>query len=195
MKLEIPMKLPSLNNEEWRDIKKYKGLYQVSNMGNIRSLDRVVVQKNKFGELQKHIYKGRQLKKQVQKNGYEVVNLYKEKKMVKELVHRLVAITFLENKSGGNYINHKDSNRANNKLYNLEWCTQSDNLHYAYNYGNKIAPHMKKIHQLDFNGKILNTFESIQQAERRTGIKASNISKCCRKLRAKAGGFKWEYVV
>lgn len=195
MKLEIPMKLPSLNQEEWRDIKKYKGLYQVSNMGNVRSLDRLVEQKNKFGRLQQHLYKGRQLKKQIQRNGYEVVNLYKGKKMVKELVHRLVAETFLERESGSNYVNHRDGNRANNKLNNLEWCTQSNNLYYAYAYGNKIAPHMKKIHQIDLNGKVLNVFESIQQAERKTGIKASNISKCCRNLRAKAGGFKWEYVV
>lgn len=194
MIIEIPMKLPSVEQEEWRDIKKYKGLYQVSNMGNVRSLDKVIVQKNKSGNLQKHLYKGKQLKKQLQKNGYEYVNLYKDTKIIKELVHRLVAITFLENKNGNYYINHKDNNKSNNKIYNLEWCTQSYNIKYAYDCGNKIAPHMKKIYKLDIDEKILNTFESMQQAERETGIKAANISKCCRNLRNKAGGFKWKYV-
>lgn len=169
------------------------GLYQVSNMGKVRSLDRIVYQKNKFGKIQKHIYKGRELKSQIQRNGYEVVNLYKNKEMTKKLVHRLVAIAFLDTQNNKDYINHKDNNRTNNKLENLEWCTQSDNLYYAYTYGNKIAPHMRKIIQIDYDGKILNAFESIQSAERITGIKASNISKCCRKLRSKAGGFKWKY--
>ena len=193
IRVEIPMKLSNVRQEEWRDIKKYKGLYQVSNLGNVRSLDKVIIQKNKFGKIQKHIYKGKQLKKQLQKGGYEYVNLYKNNKMTKELVHRLVAITFLENKNGNYYINHKDNNKTNNAIDNLEWCTQSYNIKYAYDCGNKIAPHMKKIHKLDMDGKILNTFESIQQAERKTSIKSSNISKCCRNLRNKAGGFKWKY--
>lgn len=180
--------------EIWKDIKGYEGLYQVSNLGNVKSLDRTVYQKNKFGKMQKHIYKGRQLKRQIQKNGYEVVNLYKNKKMTKKLVHRLVAIAFLERQNNKDYINHKDNNRANNKLENLEWCTQSSNLYHAYTYGNKIAPHMRKIIQISCKGKTLNTFESIKTAERITGIKASNISKCCRNLRSKAGGFKWKYV-
>lgn len=95
------------------------GLYQVSNLGNIRSLNRKVYQKNKNGNLQMHIYKGKKLKKQVQKNGYEVVNLYKETKMSKKLVHRLVAIAFIDNEKGYKYINHKDNNKRNNNINNL----------------------------------------------------------------------------
>lgn len=180
--------------EIWKDIKGYEGLYQVSNLGNVRSLDRIVDQKNKFGKHQKHLYKGKQLKKQTQRNGYEVVNLYKEKQMSKKLVHRLVAKEFLRNKSDMEYVNHIDNDRKNNNVKNLEWCTQKENINYAYTYGNKIAPHMKKIVQVDELGSIINNFKSIQEAERKTGIKASNISKCCRNLRNKAGGYRWKYV-
>ena len=170
------------------------GLYQVSNLGNIRSLNRKVYQKNKNGNLQMHIYKGKKLKKQVQKNGYEFVNLYKETKMSKKLVHRLVAIAFIDNEKGYKYINHKDNNKRNNNINNLEFCSQKENVKYAYDFGNKVPPHRKKIAQKDERNKIIKIFNSISEAERETNIKASNISKCCRKLRNKAGGYKWQYI-
>lgn len=179
--------------EIWKDIKGYEGSYQVSNLGNIKSLDREVFQKNKNGNIQRHVYRGKLLKKQVQRNGYEVVNLYKQMKMSKKLVHRLVATEFIENKNGYGYINHKDNNKRNNNVSNLEFCSQKDNIKYAYDFGKKIPPHMKKVIQKDDNNEIIKEFISIQEAERQTNIKASNISKCCRKLRNKAGGYKWQY--
>lgn len=179
--------------EIWKDINNYEGLYQVSNLGNIKSLDKIIKQKNKVNQYQKHLYKGKVLKKQIQKNGYEVVNLYKEQQMSKKLVHRLVANAFISNESNMKYINHKDNNRKNNNVNNLEWCTQKENINYAYKKGNKIPPNMKKIFQLNNEERILNIFNSITEAERKTGIKASNISKCCRNLREKAGGYKWKY--
>ena len=180
--------------EIWKDIKDYEGLYQVSNLGNVKSLDKIIYQKNKSGKNQKHIYKGKKLKKQQQRNGYEVVNLYKNAKMTKKLVHRLVATAFIENKSDRHFINHKDNNKTNNNVTNLEWCSQSENVMYAYTNGVKIPPNMRKVKRLDKEGIFIDMFESIQEAERFTNVKATNISKCCRKLRKTAGGYKWEYV-
>lgn len=180
--------------EIWKDIKDYEGLYQVSNLGNVRSLDKIIYQKNKSGKNQKHIYKGKELKKQKQRNGYEVVNLYKNAKMTKKLVHRLVAIAFIENKLDRNFINHKDNNKTNNNVTNLEWCTQSENIIYAYTNGVKFPPNMRKVKRLNKEDIFIDMFESIQEAERFTNIRATNISKCCRNLRKTAGGYKWEYV-
>lgn len=191
-KFEIPKRLIGLN-EEWKDIKSYEGLYQISNLGRVKSLDKKIFQKNKYGKFQIVPYKGQILKVQKQKNGYLIIDLHKNNKIKKKLVHRLVAEAFIPNPNNDLYINHKDNNPQNNKVDNLEWCTQKYNIKYAYNLGNKKPPHMRSVQQVKDNGEIIATFISMQEAERQTKIKATNISKCCRKIRNKAGGYKWQY--
>lgn len=183
-----------MNQEEkWKDIKDYEGMYQVSNLGRIRSLDRTGTQKHYSGSISKYIFKGRILKLQKQKNGYYIINLHKAGESNRKLVHRLVAETFIENPNNYNYINHKDNNIENNNVTNLEWCTQKYNIKYAYENGNKIPPNMKAIRQIGNNNTICE-YISMAEAERITGIKGANISKCCRKLRNYAGGYQWEYI-
>lgn len=178
--------------EIWKDIKDYEGLYQVSNLGNVRSLDKIIYQKNKMGKNQKHIYKGKVLIGSKNNNGYRTISLYDGKRKNTRLLHRMVAEAFIPNPNQYNYINHKDNNPLNNNVNNLEWCTQNYNIKYAYEKGNKIPPNMRRVNQIK-NGYILKTFISISNAERLTGIKGANISKCCRKLRNFAGGYQWEY--
>ena len=179
--------------EIWKDIKDYEGLYQVSNLGNVRSLDMTIIQLHHWSnQYVKHIYKGRLLKGSKNSNGYRTITLHKGKKTEKRLLHRMIAEAFIPNPNNYNYINHKDNNPSNNNVNNLEWCTQSYNIKYAYEQGNKTPPNTKEINQLK-NGNILRTFISISDAERKTGIKGANISKCCRKLRNYAGGYQWEY--
>lgn len=192
-RFEIDKRLIGLN-EEWRDIKDFEGLYQISSLGRVRSLDKKVLQKNKFNKTQYVPYKGKILKPQKQINGYETIDLHKQGKFVRKLIHRLVAETFIPNLNNLSYINHKDNNISNNHVDNLEWCTQSYNIQYAYDNGNKIPPNMRKVQQMNDKGETQATFISIQEAERKTNIKASNISKCCRGLRNKAGGYKWQYI-
>lgn len=98
--------------EIWKDIKGYEGLYQVSNLGNIKSLFR---------------YK-KILKPTKNTLGYLKVSLYKDKKIKVMSVHRLVAEAFLENTNNFTDINHKDGNKTNNKVENLEWCTRQQNI-------------------------------------------------------------------
>ena len=117
--------------EEWRDIPGYEGLYQASNFGKIRSLTKKIVQFNGYNYSEKK-YNGKILKPSIVR-GYERVLLQDKGIKRNYFVHRLVAMTFIENPNNLPYINHKDENKLNNKVENLEWCTQSYNI----NYGNR----------------------------------------------------------
>lgn len=104
--------------EMWKDIPGYEGLYQVSNLGNIRSLKYAGGNKVK-------------LLKQATTNGYKQVQLSKNGKGKNHLVHRLVAIAFIPNPNNLPVVNHKDENPSNNNVDNLEWCTQEYNINYG----------------------------------------------------------------
>ena len=114
--------------EIWKDIKGYEGYYQVSNFGQVRSIDRIVKQKSSKNDdtYQYNHYAGKILKQYVINSGYCVVDLCKNHKSIKKLVHRLVAEAFLENKFA--QVNHKDENKLNNHIDNLEWCTAKYNM-------------------------------------------------------------------
>ena len=178
--------------EIWKDIKDYEGLYQVSNKGRIKRVERDYICKHYAGGNSKYTLKEQILKPRKSNTNYLQVGLVKNKKQKHFSIHKLVANAFIENPNNYKIINHKDSNIENNNVENLEWCTQSYNIQYAYNNKTKTPPNMRKILQLD-NEIIINEFTSMMEAQRITGIKYENISKCCRNLRNKAGGYKWAY--
>lgn len=124
--------------EDWKDIKGYEGYYQISNMGNIRSVDKYVVN-NKNGSLA--FKKGKPLKPQKQNSGYLYISLSREDKRKNFLIHRLVAEAFIPNPDKLEQVNHKDENKHNNNIENLEWCTQAYNL----NYGTAIERRVSKL--------------------------------------------------
>lgn len=105
--------------EEWKDIPGYEGYYKVSNMGNIKSFKR-------------NIEKGTVLKTIMGKRGYPLINLTIDGKSSQFLIHRLVATCFLDNPDNLPIINHKDLNKTNNYVNNLEWCTYRDNVSHYY---------------------------------------------------------------
>ncbi len=109
--------------EVWKDIENYEGLYQVSNLGRVRSLDRIVGCGKQLKGKEKAIFQD--------KYGYSVVCLCKDGFAKHWKVHRLVAISFLENPSNFPEINHKDENKENNRAENLEWCTTKHNINYG----------------------------------------------------------------
>lgn len=102
-----------MNNEIWKDLKDYEGIYKVSNFGNVYSI------------------KNKKILKAELNNGYVNIILTKNKKQKMFKVHRLVAITFIPNKENKPCVNHKDYNRANNYVDNLEWVTHSENNKYS----------------------------------------------------------------
>ena len=180
-------------NDQWKPVNGYEDLYEVSNTGRVRSLDRVVFLKNRWGGNSKHTYKGRELSLQIAPNGYVHIDLHREGTTTRVLVHRLVCEHFLDRIDGKDYVNHKNRDTSDNRVENLEWCTQSENIQYAYDGGTKTPPHEKTVHMISEDGKSKRVFKSLKEAERQTGVKCANISKVCRGLRSHAGGYRWTY--
>ena len=135
----------------WKDIKGFEGFYQIKEDGEIRSLDRVVHFKHKDKFL-----KGAIKRQQIGTKGYKIVKLYKNKKQYTYSVHKLVAETFLEKPSYAQCVNHKDGNKLNNNVNNLEWCTYTHNNREAIrlklrtpNYKDMIEAHKIKVVMFD----------------------------------------------
>lgn len=114
-------------NEEWRPIEGYEGLYEVSNTGRVRSLDMYV----KIGYGSYRLHKGKVLSPGKNKDGYLLINLHCNEKNKKCLVHRLVAQAFIPNPDNLPQVNHKDEDKLNNRVENLEWCDAKYNINYG----------------------------------------------------------------
>lgn len=157
--------------EEWKDIIGVEEHYQVSNKGRVKN---------------KHT--GNILKPSCNSGGYEHVELrYGYNK--DELVHRLVAKMFLPNPNNFNQVNHKDENKRNNDVLNLEWC----NAKYNTNYGIGSLQRNQRIIQFDLNGNALKIWESMKDACISLGLKYQGISACCRDKKKTCGGYVWTY--
>lgn len=179
--------------EIWKDIKEYEGLYQVSNLGRVRSLDRII---NTEQGKRKILGKIRKTRKD-SRRFYLLVDLSKNNKTKTFLVHRLVALSFINNPNNLPQINHKDENKENNFIKNLEWC----DLSYNQNYGSlpqRRKTFIKKAHKINSkkiisleDGKI---FNSIQEAGKFFNIESSNIGRVCKGERKTAGGKTFKYV-
>ncbi len=193
--------------EEWRPIKGYEGLYEVSNMGRVRSLDRVV--KDRWGN--NRIREGKIMSLNKKKHGYFHVNLYDKNSIRKTYaVHRLVAMTFIPNPNNLPQINHKDENPGNNSVGNLEWCDSKYNNNYGGHY-ERVAKSVSgerngmygKTHSEETRRKLSKrvycieldkTFNSITEAGDELNIDYSGISKVCKGKSKTCGKYHWKYV-
>lgn len=139
--------------ESWTSIKDYEGLYEISELGSARSLDRYVSQIGRTGKLFTRIYRGRVLKIRASKNLYSYIQLSKDgvRKTVK--IHQLLALNFIPNPYDKPEVNRKDGIKRNNKYINLEWVTSSENKHHALRTGLKKNPFGKNAHS--YKGRIL----------------------------------------
>lgn len=167
--------------EVWKDIKGYEGIYQVSNLGKVRSLDRIVTYSN--GAKHKHL--GSIINGYISHKGYRRVELSKNGKTIKFSVHRLVAKTFLPNPKNLPQVNHKDEDKTNNRVDNLEWCT----CKYNNNYGNRTKSSVqtykhnssigKHVLRCDMNGNTIQEYRSTYEVEKLFGSSHSYIKHCC----------------
>ena len=174
-------------NEIWKDISDYEGIYQVSTLGRVRSLDRV--------GRQGHFLNGVILRQQLSKTGYYYVILKDGKSREKTMkVHRLVATAFLDNKENYPIINHKDENKTNNIVENLEWCTYRYNTIYGTGVQRGAKKQMVPVIQKTVDGVVVNVFDGMSVAAKETGISESKISMCCSGKRNRAGGYIWQKV-
>jgi hypothetical protein len=136
--------------EIWKEVKGYEGLYEISNLGNVKSLSRSIVRGN--GVMGKAFVNSKLVKKSITRLNYEKVNLSKNNVAKTFAVHRLVAIAFIDNTENKPQVNHKDGNKLNNCVDNLEWCTASENQLHALKLG-LIIPKRGKDHYLHNNPK------------------------------------------
>ena len=188
--------------EIWKDIEGYEGFYQVSNLGRVRSLERTIKRKSTYGGLY-HI-KG-QILKLKQDKGYLRIGLRKNNILKYYSIHRLVAEAFIPNPNKLPCINHKDENKQNNYVNNLEWCTYQYNNNYGTrldrvsqnNYFSKTILQYSKENTFikewkntriaiignNFFGKEVNNFYTVKRA----------IQSCCTGKKQTAYGFKWKY--
>ena len=178
------------NFELWKDIEGFEGLYQVSTLGRVRSLDKYIDAKNR--NVDKVLKRGKILKPFYNQDGYLRVSLYKNGKRTDFFVHRLVAETFIPNPLNLPVINHKDEVKDNNYPYNLEWCT----VKYNNNYGNRIKKvsekRSKKVYQYDLKGNLINVWASTKDCAR-NGFSSSHVVECCLGKRKTHKGFIWSY--
>ena len=171
--------------EEWKDIRDYEGLYQISNKGNVKSLGNNKTKKEKI------------LKSSVNKRGYLDVKLCKNGKHKNFRINRLVAEAFISNPNNLPQVNHKNEIKDDNRVENLEWCTVKYNINFGTR-TERVAEKQingkcsKPVLQIDkTTNKLIAEYPSLREVERQLGI--SHISECCLGKRNTAGGYKWQY--
>jgi hypothetical protein len=181
--------------EIWKDIFGYEGLYQVSNLGRVKSLKSTKMH-DRIKLLTPVCADGRYLR----------VSLYKDKKCKYHAVHRLVASAFIKNSENKPQVNHLNGDKHDNRVENLEWCTPSENNQHAYdtgiNKGSKPwlgktgfenASSLKVKHIDPLTGNTLETYGSMGEAARKTGCLQSKISQCCNGKISQTHGYVWRY--
>ena len=162
--------------EEWKDVIGFEGIYQISNYGNCKSLDRVIIRKNG----RKYIIKGKVLSQHIDDRGYLRCSAGK--------IHKLVAEAFIPNPNNYNTVHHKDHNKLNNMVENLEWIDAE-----THNRSHGGQHPCKSVYQYSINNELINTYSSTQEAGRINNYSYSRIAKCCRNEQKIYKGYKWSY--
>lgn len=183
--------------EEWRPVKGYEGIYEVSSLGRVRSLDRnVPALCHKTGTIRDYFRKGKTLRLRPISTGagYLVVTLNdNDRKAHNELVHRLVAHAFVPGYFDGADVNHRDENKQNNRADNLEWCDRQYNINYGTGKWRRRKFNERAVEQLTADGQHIATYKNMSDAARAVGCDPSTIGDVCRCKRQTAKGYRWRY--
>lgn len=168
--------------EQWKDVKGYEGLYQISNEGRVKSLNykRMGIEKV--------------MRPQKDKNGYLIIHFCKNGIHYNHKIHRLVAEAFIVNPNNSTEVNHINENKDDNRAENLEWCNRKYNMNYGTIIQRKRDKLTKPILQLTTDGILIKEWNGAKEIQRETSYFQSNISRCCNGLQKTAYGYKWKYV-
>jgi hypothetical protein len=183
------------NEEIWKDVIGYEGLYQISNFGRVKSF-----------------WRRKEIIMKLSNNGwgYSFVSLRKNKTKIKSItIHRLVAIAFISNPENKEQVNHIDGNKQNNHYSNLEWCTRLENMRHGFKTGliktskehqinmtNKAREiNLKKVYKFSKTGDYIEEYNSLREAATLNNLQESNISACANKKAGvkSCGGFIWKF--
>lgn len=165
--------------EEWRFVPAYEGLYMVSNKGRVINCRT-----------------GKILKPGKDKDGYLQVHIFKDGKSKRFYVHRLVALAFIPNPENLPCVNHKDENKQNNCVENLEWCTNKYNLEYSgiiEKFQKAGTESIKTPIEVYKNGELVGVFCSQIEAARQLGLDKGNIGKVLKGKYSQTGGYSFKY--
>lgn len=199
-----------MENEIWKPVVGFEGLYEVSSYGRVRT----VLHYTKRGNSDHALVKERILKFFLSRKGYYCIKLRKDGAAIHKKVHRLVAEAFLPNPENKTQIDHIDTNKLNNAVSNLRWATPSENKNNALTRAlhsqiqsqevviekcmsgraaNGAKTRRRPVRQYDNVGNFIAEYPSMVNAQTATGIKTNFISSACSGKIRMAGGFKWEY--
>ena len=179
-------------NELWKPVKDWEQYYEISNYGRVR---RIRYDDNSKKEQYRLPY---YLKPKKDKDGYLKYALCLKRKNKYYFAHRLVATHFIDNVKKKPCVNHKDGDKQNNYVNNLEWCSiRYNNVHALENglrnmKNNKLS---KEVYQYDMDGNLVNIFQSANDAKRITGYSQGHISECCRGEIKQYNGYIWKYKI
>lgn len=167
--------------EIWKDIEEYEGIYQVSNLGRVKSVDRL--------DGSNHRLKGKIKSTSIRPNGYENVILFKNSKRKGHSVHRLVAQAFISNTDNKPEVNHIDENKTNNQASNLEWVTAKENM----NHGTRTHKVMLKMSKKVYCFETDKTYINARYASEELGVSRKSICDICLGKYKQAKGYTFRY--